>query len=341
MSSVLFVETPARAADDRNGAAAGAAAPTDAEALDAYSRVVTSVARDLAPSVANLRVSRRVRGGRTAMGGGSAVVIAPDGYLLTSAHVVEGSRAGQASFVDGRDLRFAVVGRDPLSDLAVLRADARDLVPARLGDAGVLQVGQLVVAIGNPQGYAGSVTAGVVSALGRSLPVGRRGGPMRMVENVVQTDAALNPGNSGGALVDGRGRVVGINTAVAGVGLGLAVPINDATRRIVAALMADGRVRRALLGVAVGPRPLPPRVAARLGRREGLEVIEVVEDGPAARAGLHAEDLSVGLDGTPLGAADDLQRLMTAERIGRPLELQIVREGAVRTLSVVPVELEV
>ena len=341
MSSVQFVEAPAGAADDRNGAAAGADAPTDAEALDAYSRVVTTDARDLAPSVANLRVNRRVRGGRTAMGGGSAVVIAPDGYLLTSAHVVEGSRAGQASFVDGRDLRFAVVGRDPLSDLAVLRADARDLVAARLGDAGELHVGQLVVAIGNPQGYAGSVTAGVVSALGRSLPVGRRGGPMRMVENVVQTDAALNPGNSGGALVDGRGRVVGINTAVAGVGLGLAVPINDATRRIVAALMADGRVRRALLGVAVGPRPLPPRVATRLGRREGLEVIEVVEDGPAARAGLHAEDLIVGLDGTPLGAADDLQRLMTAERIGRPLELQIVREGVVRTLSVVPVELEV
>jgi serine protease Do len=341
MSSVLFVEAPARAADDREGARrTDAPPPTDAEALDAYSRVVTAVARDLAPSVANLRVNRRMRGGRTAMGGGSAVVIAPDGYLLTSAHVVEGSRSGQASFVDGRDVRFAVVGRDPLSDLAVLRADARELVSARLGDASELQVGQLVVAIGNPHGYAGSVTAGVVSALGRSLPVGRRGGPMRMVENVVQTDAALNPGNSGGALVDGRGCVVGINTAVAGVGLGLAVPINDATRRIVAALMADGRVRRALLGVAVGPRPLPPRVAARLGRREGLEVIEVVEDGPAAQAGLHAEDIIVGLDGMQLGAADDLQRLMTAERIGRPLELQIVREGAVRTLSVVPAELE-
>jgi serine protease Do len=340
MSSVLFVEAPAGVRDDRDGAGAGAARPSDAEALDAYSRVVTSVARDLAPSVANLRVTRRIRGGRTAVGGGSAVVIAPDGYLLTSAHVVEGSRAGGASLVDGRDLRFTVVGRDPLSDLAVLRADASDLAPARLGDAGELQVGQLVVAIGNPHGYAGSVTAGVVSALGRSLPVGRRGGPRRMVENVVQTDAALNPGNSGGALADGRGRVVGINTAVAGIGLGLAVPISDATRRIVAALMSDGRVRRALLGVAVGPRPLPPRVAASLGRREGLEVIEVVEDGPAARAGLLAEDLIVGLDGTPLAGADDLQRLMTAERIGRPLELQIVREGAVRTLSVVPAELE-
>jgi len=345
MSSVLFVDAPADAEDRRNGTGAetvdeAAARPSDAEALDAYSRVVTTVARDLAPSVANLRVTRRIRGGRTAVGGGSAVVIAPDGYLLTSAHVVEGGSGGGASLVDGRDLRFTVVGRDPLSDLAVLRTDARDLVAARLGDAGALQVGQLVVAIGNPHGYAGSVTAGVVSALGRSLPVGRRGGPQRLVENVVQTDAALNPGNSGGALVDGRGSVVGINTAVAGIGLGLAVPINDATRLIVSALMTDGRVRRALLGVAVGPRPLPPRVAARLGRLDGLEVIEVVEDGPAARAGLHPEDLIVGLDETPLRAADDLQRLMTAERIGRPVELQIVRAGEVQALSVVPAELE-
>jgi S1-C subfamily serine protease len=274
------------------------------------------------------------------MGGGSAVVIAPDGYLLTSAHVVEGSRAGTASFVDGRDVRFTVVGGDPLSDLAVLRAEADDLVPALLGDAAQLQVGQLVVAVGNPHGYAGSVTAGVVSGLGRSLPVGRRGGPQRMVENVVQTDAALNPGNSGGALVDGRGCVVGVNTAVAGIGLGLAVPINPATRTIVAALMRDGRVRRAWLGVAVGPRPLPPRVAGRLGRRDGLEVIEVVQDGPAARAGLRAEDLLVGLDGVELRRTDDLQRLMTSERIGQPLDLTVVRDGAVRTLGVVPAELE-
>jgi S1-C subfamily serine protease len=338
MSSIRFVAAlPER---DEPPAETPAARPSEAEALDAYSRVVTAVARDLAPSVANLQVTRRVRGGRTGMGGGSAVVIAPDGWLLTSAHVVEGSRGGGASFVDGRDLRFTVVGSDPLSDLAVLRADARDLVPAPLGDASALQVGQLVVAIGNPHGYAGSVTAGVVSALGRSLPVGRRGGPQRMVENVVQTDAALNPGNSGGALADGRGRVVGINTAVAGIGLGLAVPVNDATRRIVAALMRDGRVRRAWLGVAVGPRPLPPRVAGRLGREKGIEVIEVVEGGPAARAGLHAEDLVVELDGAPLGRADDLQRLMTAERIGRPLTLTVVREGDLRRLTVVPDELQ-
>jgi serine protease Do len=313
--------------------------PSDDEALDAYSRVVTAVARDLAPSVANLRVTRRLRGGRTAMGGGSAVVITPDGFLVTSAHVVEGSRSGGASFVDGREMRFAVVGADPLSDIAVLRADAEDLAQARLGDASDLQVGQLVVAIGNPHGYAGSVTAGVVSALGRSLPVGRRGGPRRMVENVVQTDAALNPGNSGGALVDGAGRVVGINTAVAGVGLGLAVPINDATRRIIATLMADGRVRRAWLGVAVGPRPLPPRVAGRLGRGSAVEVIEVVDGSPAAVAGLRPEDLLVELDGTRLERADDLQRMMTVERIGAPVKATVVREGELRAITLTPGEL--
>jgi S1-C subfamily serine protease len=313
--------------------------PSDDEALDAYSRVVTAVARDLAPSVANLRVTRRLRGGRTAMGGGSAVVITPDGFLVTSAHVVEGSRSGGASFVDGREMRFAVVGADPLSDIAVLRADAEDLAPAQLGDASDLKVGQLVVAIGNPHGYAGSVTAGVVSALGRSLPVGRRGGPRRMVENVVQTDAALNPGNSGGALVEGSGREVGINTAVAGVGLGLAVPINDATRRIISTLMADGRVRRAWLGVAVGPRPLPPRVAGRLGRGRAVEVIEVVDGSPADRAGLHPEDLLVELDGVRLEGADDLQRMMTVERIGAAVKATVVREGELRAITLTPGEL--
>jgi serine protease Do len=326
-------------AQDGSAGASSDERPSDGEALDAYSRVVTAVARDLAPSVANLRVTRRLRGGRTAMGGGSAVVITPDGFLVSSAHVVEGSRSGGASFVDGREMRFAVVGADPLSDIAVLRADAEDLAQARLGDASDLQVGQLVVAIGNPHGYAGSVTAGVVSALGRSLPVGRRGGPRRMVVNVVQTDAALNPGNSGGALVDGAGRVVGINTAVAGVGLGLAVPINDATRRIIATLMADGRVRRAWLGVAVGPRPLPPRVAGRLGRGSAVEVIEVVDGSPAAVAGLRPEDLLVELDGTRLERADDLQRMMTVERIGAPVKATVVREGELRAITLTPGEL--
>jgi serine protease Do len=313
----------------------------DAEALDAYSRVVTSVAERLASSVANLRVARRVRGGRTLDGGGSAVVVTPDGFMLTSAHVVQRSARGSvACFADGRECEVEVVGADPLSDLAVLRTDAAELIPVELGDAETLRVGQLVVAIGNPHGFGGSVTAGVVSALGRSLPT-RSGATVRFVENVVQTDAALNPGNSGGALADGLGRVVGINTAVAGVGLGLAVPINAATRRIVAALMTEGRYRRAYLGVAGGVRPLPPRVARELGRESAVEVVEVVADGPAARAGIRPEDLVVAVDGTPITTVDDLQRLMTAERIDQRVRLDVVREGSLLALDAVPVELPV
>jgi len=310
------------------------------EALDAYSRAVITVAERLSPSVANLRVARRVRGGRVLDGGGSSVVITPDGFLLTSAHVVARTdRRGRASFVDGRELEVEVVGSDPLSDLAVLRADGRDLVPAELGDAERLRVGQLVVAIGNPHGFTGSVTAGVVSALGRSLPT-RSGANVRVVDNVIQTDAALNPGNSGGALADGGGRVVGINTAVAGVGLGLAVPINAATRRIVAALMTEGRFRRAYLGIAGGPRPLPPRLARELGRGSGVEIVQVVEGGPADRAGLRPEDLIVELDGTPIEGMDDLQRVVASELIGRSVRVIVIREGRERELELVPAELE-
>ena len=238
-------------------------------ALDAYSRTVVAIAEALSPSVANLQVRRRTRRG-PATGAGSGVAISSDGFLITSAHVVEGSRHGTASFSDGSEAGVSLVGADPLSDLAVLRADGGELTAAPLGDASALRVGQLVVAIGNPQGFGGSVTAGVVSGLGRSLPVGARGGPRRLVENVIQTDAALNPGNSGGALVDGGGRVVGINTALAGIGLGLAVPINDATRRIISTLISEGRVRRAQLGAAVTPRPLPPVAAQRYKRRGAL-----------------------------------------------------------------------
>jgi serine protease Do len=263
------------------------------EALDAYSRAVVTIAEKLSPSVANLRVARRVRGGRRAVGGGSGVVITPDGFMLTSAHVVAGSDGRvEASFVDGREVIAEVVGADPLSDLAVLRSETADLAPATLGDAETLRVGQLVVAIGNPNGFAGSVTAGVVSALGRSLPVRSRTAG-RIVENVIQTDAALNPGNSGGALADGRSCVVGINTAVAGVGLGLAVPINEVTRKIIGALMREGRFIRAYIGIAGGSRPLPPRLARELGRAVGVEVVEVVEGSPAAKAGLRPEDLIV------------------------------------------------
>jgi S1-C subfamily serine protease len=312
----------------------------DDEALDAYSRAVTAVAERLSPSVGSLRVSRRVRGGRRLDGGGSSVVVTPDGFMLTSAHVVARTDGtGRASFVDGREVEFDVIGSDGLSDLAVLRADASDLAPAELGDAERLRVGQLVVAIGNPHGFAGSVTAGVVSALGRSLPT-RSGANMRVVDNVIQTDAALNPGNSGGALADGRGRVVGINTAVAGVGLGLAVPINSATRRIVAALMTEGRFRRAYLGIAGGPRPLPPRLARELRQASGVEVVEVVEASPAAAADLRPEDLIVAVDETPIAGVDDLHKLMVSDAIGRTVRLAVLREGRRLELELVPAELE-
>jgi len=321
--------------------ASGSSEISDAEALDAYSRAVIAVAERLSPSVANLRVSRRVRGGRVATGGGSGVVITPDGFMLTSAHVVTATDGKvEASFVDGREVTAEVVGADPLSDLAVLRSETGGLIPAVLGDAERLRVGQLVVAIGNPNGFAGSVTAGVISALGRSLPVRSRAAG-RIVENVIQTDAALNPGNSGGALADGRGSVVGINTAVAGVGLGLAVPINDVTRRIVGALMREGRFTRAYLGIAGGSRPLPPRLARELGRESCVEVVEVVEESPAAEAGLRPEDLIVAVGSTPVEGVDDLQRLMTGELIGERVAASVVREGRSVTVELVPVELEV
>jgi serine protease Do len=310
----------------------------DMSELDAYSRTVVGVAEAISPSVANLQVRHRTRRGE-GIGAGSGVVIAPDGFLLTSAHVIERARRGTATFGDGRETAVELVGADPLSDLALLRAEAAALDPAPLGHAEDLRVGQLVVAIGNPQGFASSVTAGVVSGLGRSLPVGARGGPRRLVENVIQTDAALNPGNSGGALVDGTGHVVGINTALAGIGLGLAVPINEATRAIVAALMRDGRVRRAQLGVAVAPRPLSPALAARIGRPRGVAVVQVVEGSAAERGGLRSGDVLVALDGVALEDATDLQRLMIDERIGRPLDARVLRDGADRTVTVVPDEL--
>jgi len=311
---------------------------TEAEALDAYSAIVTSVADRLAPSVTSLRVAQRLRGGRRAEGAGSGVIITPDGFALTSAHVIQRADGGTASFADGREFPFQVVGSDPLSDLAVIRITASDLAPAELGDADRLRVGQLVVAIGNPLGFAGSVTAGVVSALGRSLPT-RAGSAGRIVENVIQTDAALNPGNSGGALADSRGRVVGINTAVAGIGLGLAVPINRTTARILAALMREGRFRRAYLGIAGGRRPLPPRLAQTLRRRAGVEVVEVVDGSPAAGAGLRRGDVIVELASEPVEGVGDLQRLMAAELIGRPVAVRVLRGGETVNLSVTPSEL--
>lgn len=306
--------------------------PSSDAPLDSYSRVVTSVAERLLPSVASLSV-RTSRGG----GAGSGVVLTADGFLLTSAHVVAGGSGGEAAFSDGTSVRFDVVGADPLSDLAVLRTRGEVPVPAELGDAAQLKVGQLVVAVGNPLGLVGSVTAGVVSALGRSLPT-RSGSTMRVVEDVVQTDAALNPGNSGGALADASGRVVGVNTAVAGIGLGLAVPINDTTRRIISSLMTEGRVRRAYLGLAGATAALPPQLAARTGRRTGVRVAEVVPGSPAA-GGLLPGDLVLTLDGQPVSTSGDLQRLMVAEAIGRRMEVTVVRNGALVDVVLVAAEL--
>ena len=307
-------------------------------ALDAYSQVVVSVAEQLTPRVAALQVSRRLPDGGVAAGAGSAVVFTNDGFLLTNAHVVGKAEAGQAAFADGTTVPFRVVGSDPLSDLAVVRADGGTPAPARLGEASQLRVGQLVVAVGNPLGLAGTITAGVVSALGRSLPT-RAGDNTRIVDDVIQTDAALNPGNSGGALVVASGEVVGINTAVAGVGVGLAIPINDITRQIVSTLMTEGRVRRAYLGLAGTPAPLPPPVALRREQRTGMRIEQVVPAGPAARAGLRPGDLLVSANGDAVTNAQSLQRLMLGDAIGQPLALTVLRSEALVDVIVTPEEL--
>jgi S1-C subfamily serine protease len=307
--------------------------PTDAEALDAYSNVVTTVAAKILPSVAALAV-RTNRG----EGAGSGVSFTDDGFILTSAHVVAGAQAGVAEFTDGTESRFDVVGSDPLADLAVLRVRDGGAPPATLGDADTLRIGQLVVAVGNPLGLAGSVTAGVISALGRSLPVadGRRA---RLIDDVIQTDAALNPGNSGGALADSAGRVIGINTAVAGIGLGLAVPINSTTRAIISELMSTGRVRRAWLGVAGAPAPLPPQVAQKLKQRRGLRLLEVVPGSPAAKAGLFLGDVIVTAGGKPVQGVQDVQRLMLGSAIGARLPLTVLRRGAFVDVIAIPAPL--
>ena len=305
----------------------------EAEALDAYSRVVTSVAASLLPSVAALAV-RTPRGA----GAGSAVTFTDDGFLLTNAHVVAGANGGTADFADGTETKFDVVGADALSDLAVVRVHNPGAPAAPLGDADGLKIGQLVVAVGNPMGLAGSVTAGVVSGLGRSLPA-RDGRRVRIIDNVIQTDAALNPGNSGGALGDAAGNVVGINTAVAGYGLGLAVPINATTRQIIGDLLTNGKVRRAWLGVAGVPVPLPPPLAERLGQKLGLRVVEVVPNSPAGTAGVYLGDILVSAGGQPIQTVQALQRLMLGPAIGTTLPLTLLRRNAFVDVMAVPAEL--
>jgi S1-C subfamily serine protease len=305
----------------------------EAQALDAYSRVVTGVASTVLPTVAALSV-RTSRGA----GAGSAVTFTDDGFLLTSAHVIAGASGGTAAFADGTETRFDVVGADTLSDLAVLRAHTTGGPAAPLGDADQLRIGQLVVAVGNPMGLAGSVTAGVVSGLGRSLPA-RDGRHVRLIDDVIQTDAALNPGNSGGALADSTGTVVGINTAVAGYGLGLAVPINTTTRHIIGELVSSGRVRRAWLGVAGVPVPLPPQLGERLGQKLGLRVVEVVPGSPAGTAGIYLGDILISAGGRPVQSVQALQRLMLGPAIGARLPVTVLRRDAFVDVITVPAEL--
>ncbi|MBO0690087.1 MAG: trypsin-like peptidase domain-containing protein [Candidatus Dormibacteraeota bacterium] len=307
-------------------------APDEREPLDAYSAIVVGVAERLLPSVASLRVQRPGRGPRELSG--SAVALTPDGYLLTSAHVVEWATGGSVEFADGKEYELDPVGSDPPSDLAVVRARGAELRAVALGDADGLRVGQLVIAIGNPMGMAGSVTAGVVSALGRSLP-SSEGEARRVLDNVIQTDAALNPGSSGGALADASGLVVGINSAVAGLGLGLAVPIDATTRLIFTALLREGTVTRSYLGIAGATRRLPPAVGARLGRRAGIEVVQVLEGSPAARSGLRERDILLDMGGTAVARAGDLQRRLLATAVGSPLDVRALRGETVVNVTVV------
>jgi S1-C subfamily serine protease len=309
------------------------AAMNDEGPLDAYSAVVVGVAQLLTPRVASLRIR-----GRRGEASGSAVVLSSEGHLITNAHVVGEANRGEVAFSDGTVASFELVGRDPLSDLAIVRADRSVPAPPEYGDADLLKVGSLVVAVGNPLGLAGSVTAGVVSALGRSMPARGRT-TARLIEDVIQTDAALNPGNSGGALADASGRVVGINTAVAGVGLGLAVPVNATTNRIIYSLLHDGRVRRAYLGLVTSPAPLPPAWADRAGQGTALRVVEVVEHSPAEASGLRRGDLILAIGGTPLGDAQSLQRRLLDDAIGTRIEITVLRNGALVDAVAEPTEL--
>jgi S1-C subfamily serine protease len=310
----------------------------DGAALDSYSETVIRVARIVTPHVAAIEMTGNRRNGRFRVGAGSAVLFTEDGYLLTNAHVVAGTQKGRAVFADGSGTDLEVVGADPLSDLAVVRGRAPHVAPAEFGDAESLQVGQLVIAVGNPLGLSGSVTAGVVSGLGRAIPVWA-GRNRRVIEDVIQTDAALNAGSSGGALADSRSRIVGINTAVAGAGLGLAVPINRTSRRIISALLSAGRVRRAYLGVVSTPIRLGASDVVRTGQREGLRVVEVLSGSPAEQAGLRTGDVLLRAGSRAVSNAESLQKLLFAEAIGVPMNIAVLREGHVTDIAAVPGEM--
>ena len=308
--------------------------------LDAYSQAVVSAVESVSPSVANIEVEMRARGGRSERGGngsGSGFIFTPDGLLLTNSHVVSGAARIEATLADGQRYRADLVGDDPDTDLAVLRVHARDLPSARLGDSMALRPGQLVIAIGNPFGFQTTVTAGVVSALGRSL----RSRSGRLMDDIIQTDAALNPGNSGGPLVNARGEVIGVNTAIIlpAQGLCFATPINTA-KWVAGRLIQSGRIRRGFLGIAGQNVPVPRRVARLQGlpNARGVMVVGVEPGSPAERAGLLERDVIVALDGHPVAGVDDLHRMLTEDRIGVRASLTLLRELVPRTIEIAPVE---
>lgn len=306
----------------------GAANPSATALLDAYSQAVMSVVDRVAPAVVNVRSGR---------GGGSGSIIAPDGYVITNAHVVENASSVRVILREGAELQATLVGTDPGTDLAVLRVAASGLPVVELGDSESLRPGQLVVAIGNPLGLQSTVTTGVVSALGRSL----RARDGRIIENIIQTDAAVNPGSSGGPLVDSRAKVVGTNTAIIAVAQGISFAIPSATARwVVSALIRDGRVRRAYLGISAAPTPIGRRLASELGlaASSGIRVIDVVSGSPAEQAGLRAGDILLSLDGLAIESLSQLQRSLTAERIGHHVDVALVRRGQRLTARLRPEE---
>jgi S1-C subfamily serine protease len=316
-----------------------AAAPSDANLLDAYSRAVVDAADKVGPAVVSVevrqRVERRGRPTRELPGHGSGFVFTPDGFMLTNSHVVHGATRIEAAFADGRRLRAELVGDDPDTDLAVLRVDPVSLTVAELGDSGGLRVGQLVIAIGNPLGFQSTVTAGVVSALGRSF----RSVTGRLIDDVIQTDAALNPGNSGGPLVDSRGRVVGVNTAVIlpAQGICFAVGVNTA-KFVTGQLIRHGKIRRGKIGVAGQNAPLL-RLAVRahgLEAKSGVLVTGVEGNSPAEHAGVKPGDIIVGFDGRTVSGIDDLHRLLATERIGAQTTIAVLRGADLLELGVVP-----
>jgi S1-C subfamily serine protease len=328
-----------------NGRSAGRLVDRDDALLDAYSQAVIGVVEKVGPSVVYIEVQHQApgRAGRNrrfpqeAQSSGSGFVFTPDGFILTNSHVVRGAAKINVTLSDGRRCEAQLIGDDPETDLAVIRINAPNLVPAQLGDAQTIRVGQLVVAIGNPYGFQHTVTAGVVSALGRSL----RAQSGRLMDNVIQTDAALNPGNSGGPLVNSRGEVIGVNTAVILPAQGICFAISIDTAKFVAGrLIRDGRISRSYIGLAGQNVALPRRLVRfyNLPVESAVFVVSCEKGGPAEKAGLREGDLIIGFAGQPVGGIDDLHRLLTAERVGKPAPLVVIRRTEKLTITVTPGE---